>query len=218
MNPVAQIPQQEPRLPSAAYDNKIYIKFSSKTLEKKAMNKEEFQKEFGLIPEKKTLLLGFSLPLTEKNGANVLSEILPGIEALGIQIAFLGIGTERYQGIVTTFAKENETHAVILENTDENIRKLNAGCDAMLFFSRNEENATALHNALSYGVVPIADKYHFPEILRDYNPNQEYGNSFLFESPEKWKVFATVVRTMENYRFPYDWKSIAREAMEKSEK
>lgn len=201
------------KLPSAAYDNKIYAKFSAKTIEKKAVNKEEFQKEFGLIPEKKNLLIGFPLPLTGKNGAETLVEMLPGIEATGIQLAILGIGTEKYQELLTEFAGSNEGHVTILENTEDNLRKLNAAVDCMFFFENNAETKVALENALSYGVVPLAEEKIASPLLSDYNPNQEKGNSFLFPSLNEWHVFTALVRAIENYKFPYDWKNISREGM-----
>jgi len=202
------------KFPSASYDNKIYTKFSATTLDKKGVNKEEFQKEFGLLPEKKTLLLGFCLPLTEKNGAALLSEVLPGIEALGVQIAFLAIGTEKYQRIMTDFAAENESSVVMLENTEANMRKFYAACDSMLFLTSSTDANQALRDALAYGIVPLAQENAFPDLLHDYNPNQEKGNSFLFSSYDPWHVFAALVRATENYRFPYDWKNIAKEGME----
>lgn len=200
------------KLPTAAYDNKIYTKFSPKTIEKKAVNKEEFQKEFGLLPEKRTLLLGFALPLTEKNGADILAEILPGLAALEIQVVFLGIGTEKYQRILTEFSEDNKLNTVILENTEENLRKFYAAVDSVLLFSKDTSAENCLEDALSYGVIPIAPVNAF-ENLADYNPNQEKGNAFLYASQNSWKVFAAIVRAMENYKFPYDWKNIAKEAM-----
>ncbi len=202
------------KLPSAAYDNKIYAKFAVHTFEKKATNKEEFQSEFGLLQESKIFLLGFGMPLTEKSGADLLAKILPGIEALGIQLALLGIGTEKYQMILTEFAKENDS-IVILENTQENMRKLYSASDAMLLLTDDTNGEQALKNMLSYGVVPLA-KEDSSILLEDYNPNQEKGNSFLFPSYNGWQVFASLVRAIENYRFPYDWKNISREGMKVS--
>lgn len=205
---------QVQKLPSAAYDNKIYAKFSSKTIEKKAVNKEEFQKEFGLIPEKKTLLVGFPLPLTEKNGASLLEAILPGIEAIGVQLAVMGIGTEKYQQLLNDFANEHHNQIVILENNDDNLRKLYSASDVMLFLKNNEDNLVSVENALMYGIVPISEESYFPKQLKDYNPNQETGNAFLYVSENEWQIFGAIVRAIENFKFPYDWKNIAREGLE----
>ncbi len=102
----------------------------------------------------------------------------------------------------------------MLEATDDNLRKFYAACDSMLFLTEHEEARHALRDALAYGAVPLARTQAFPELLTDYNPNQEKGDSFLFPSYDIWHIFAAIVRATENYRFPYDWKNIAREGME----
>ena len=45
----------------------------------------------------------------------------------------------------------------------------------------------------------------------DYDPIAEKGNGFYFSRKNKWEIFATVVRAIETYKFPYDWKNLLRE-------
>lgn len=44
----------------------------------------------------------------------------------------------------------------------------------------------------------------------EYNPLQEKGNGFFFKNPTKWEIFATIVRAIETYQFPYDWENLLR--------
>ena len=78
-------------------------------------------------------------------------------------------------------------------------------------FLSNPTAHEELAHCLQYGVVPIA-----PEVkeLDDYNPVQETGNSFLFEQPTVWNAFAALVRAIETYKFPFDWRTIQRHGME----
>lgn len=200
-----------PNLPTAAYDNKIYSKYSIKTLDKKKINKEEFQKEFSLMPEKKTLLLGITTELTEANGFQLLENILPGIENLGIQVAIRGVGTAKYQQLILDFAEKNPGKVTILEDDEENLRKIYAASDAVIFFTNNKETELEVHNALSYASVPIAPA--LTNVLDDYNPNQESGNAFIFQENNVWSAYEALVRANENYRFPYDWKTICKNTL-----
>ncbi|MCT4591978.1 MAG: hypothetical protein N4A36_01145 [Candidatus Gracilibacteria bacterium] len=199
-------------LPTASYDNKIYAKFSKNTIEKKKLNKEAFQKEFGLNHDIKTLLISISVELTSKNGFDILEELLKGISSIGVQIAIRGIGTEKFQKIILDFAENHHGKIAILEDTEENLRKIYASCDSTMFFSSNEDVETEIKNSLAYACIPIAPKQ--VGFLEDYNPNQESGNSFLFKEGDVWSAYAAIVRVNENYRFPYDWKTICKNTLE----
>ena len=65
-----------------------------------------------------------------------------------------------------------------------------------------------LKRAWENGVVTITNK--FTDTIADYNPNKETGNSFTFENFNEWEIFAAIVRALETYKFPYDWKFISR--------
>jgi hypothetical protein len=79
-----------------------------------------------------------------------------------------------------------EANMVILFNKDKNLLK----------------------KAWEHGVIPITQKF-LPQI-EDYNPNTEKGNSFVYKELNKWDIFAAVVRAVETFKFPYDWKFIIR--------
>ena len=200
-------------LPSAAYDNKIYAKFSKKNLEKKKINKNKFQGEFDLIEKEKMMLVSITTPLTEKNGFDVFLKILPGLENLNLQIALLGVGTEKFQKPILNFSKKNPGKVAILEESDENLRKLHAAADVEIFLTKNAATENEIKNALAYGSVPIATD-NFSKFCKNYNPNLETGNAFLFDENNFFSFFAALVRAAEHFRFPYDWKTICRNAID----
>ena len=186
-------------------------KVEKKTIEKKSDRKIEFQKEFGLLPREKTMLLGISVPLTEKNGFDLFLEILPGLEVLNLQIALLGVGSDKFRKIFWEFARENRTEVVILEDCEKNLQKLHAATDAQFFPIFNAETKTQLQESLNFEVVPIAPE-KFAKVCQNYDPNLESGNSFLFADENPFAAFASLVRATEVFRFPFDWKNIARAA------
>lgn len=200
-------------LPSAAYDNRIYAKFSKRTIEKKKINKEEFQKEFSLISDKKALLIAITVELTEKNGCDLLVELLPGMLTLNTQIIVRGVGTAKFQKIILDLAESHPGRITILEDEDNNLRKTYASSDVSMFFTKNDDSMNEIQNALTYASLPIAPT-SFAGKLKDYNPNLESGNSFLYKEGEIWSAFTALVRAHENYRFPYDWKTICKNALD----
>jgi starch synthase len=199
--------KEKQNLPGASYDNKIYAKFSKNTIEKKALNKEAFMKEFRLIQDKKTLLIGITQELTQKNGFKILKDILDGIHTINASLAIRGVGTKDFQELIINFAESNPGKIAILEDTEENMRKIYASSDVSLFLSDSKN----IDDALSYASIVIAPRTI--KRLNDYNPNLEKGNSFLFEEGNQWSVFEGLVRANENHKFPYDWKTICKNAI-----
>ena len=49
-------------------------------------------------------------------------------------------------------------------------------------------------------------------IFENYSPDQETGNSFIFDRSDKYAVFAAIIRALENHKFPYDWKNLKEES------
>lgn len=70
------------------------------------------------------------------------------------------------------------------------------------------ENFDKVKEAWENGVVPITQK--LDSSILDYNPNTESGNAFVFQNANQWEIYAAVVRALETYKFPYDWKFIVR--------
>lgn len=71
-----------------------------------------------------------------------------------------------------------------------------------------KEDEALLKQAWDNGIVAVT--LPFSEMIEDYNPNTERGNSFVFNRVDKWEVFAALVRAVETYKFPYDWKFLVR--------
>ncbi|MBN2096724.1 hypothetical protein JW752_05030 [Candidatus Peregrinibacteria bacterium] len=193
-----------------AYDNKIHQKFSRKTIENKIKNKESFLEEAGLPFEKKVPLICITYPLTDKNNLSMVQDVMNGILEQPVQIVLTGIGTDKYQEYFTKLAEENPTKITIAANGEDERRKIYAAADMTLVPTLSEECIKEATLAMHYGVVPITPAADFAE---DYNPNQERGNAFVYLKDSPWNLFATFIRALENFRFPYDWKNIAGGAM-----
>lgn len=194
---------------SPAYDNKIARKYSARTLEHKMENKLKLQEEIGWIPEAKQPIVCISTGMTDALGGKLAQEVLSGLLELPVGLLIRGRGGSKYGELFTKLAKEFHYKVKIMADDETATRKMLAASDIALFFTK-PENADVEH-ALQYGVVPVSPAH---EVLDNYNPVQETGNAFVFDKLTQWHCFASLVRALENFKFPYDWRLIQRHAME----
>lgn len=199
-------------LPGAAYDNKIYEKFAKATIEKKLKNKQSFCEEFGLFFNKKTPLISTVVELSDKNGADVLAKIEEGLVVLNFTLVFRAIGSNKFQELLHKIENDHKGKVLILENNEDNVRKILAASDASVFFVSGAENEKLIEAAMSYACLPVAPQ-SCVHLVENYNPNEESGNGFTFQEGNYWSLFEALVRMKESFRFPYDYKNIQKAAI-----
>ncbi len=195
---------------SPAYDNKIARKYSARTIEHKAENKSAFQEELGWIPEPKQPVLCIPTGITDALGGSLLEQVLPGLMALPVSIIIRGRGSKKYGDLFTKLSSDAAHRISIINDDETNIRKMLAGSDISLFLTDHDDDEM-LENCLRYGTVPVSLKRG---IIDNYNPVQESGNAFVYDSENPWLCFGALVRALETFKFPYDWRTIQRHAIE----
>jgi starch synthase len=199
---------------SPANDKAIARAYGVQTLEYKVQNKTALQEEIGWVLEPKRAVLCVPCGVSEQLGGKLLEDLLPGLLEMPVQILILGKGSASYGKMLTEIAKEHSDRIAIVPNDEKSIRKMYAASDMGLFLT-NPAALPELQQSLAYGVIPIA-----PSVskLHDYNPNQESGEAFVYEKANAWHVFAGIVRALETFKFPFDWRTIQRHCMEMSER
>lgn len=139
-------------------------------------------------------LLGIILEKNlSKEDEKTLFNLLDGLRNADFEVVILG--NEKF--------KKN---SYLLPYTKNNRKILLEAADMALSFSFNDVEEMLLH-----GTIPISDER--PEI-KDYNPNKEVGNSFVYTVNNQWCIFAALIRALETFKFPYDWKNIIRQGLE----
>lgn len=182
-------------------------------LDTKAAAKAALQKELGWKNEPRRALLCIPTGMTEALGGTLLEEVMPGLLTLPLQIVIMGKGSKAYGDYFTALATDKPHKVGILSHTPKNVAALSSAADMALFCTPpgdREELQTCLH----YGIVPISPG---STQLINYDPNQEAGNAFTYDQLTPWHCFAAAVRAMETYRFPYDWKTIQKNAISMSD-
>lgn len=183
--------------------------YDSTTLEYKVQNKVSLQEELGWAAEPKRAVICIPTGVSDQLGGALLQELLPGLLELPVQVLILGKGSAEYGKMLTDIAKSQRHRIAIIPNDQKNIARMYAAADMALFLC-DPQGMEELTAALRFGTVPVS-----PQALgvKDYNPNQESGNAFVYGSMTVWHCFAALVRALETFKFPYDWKTIQKECM-----
>ncbi len=179
-------------------------------LDLKQQSKAQLQESFGWPAEPKRPMVCLPAGMSEKLGGTVFEELLPGLLTLPLELLVVGKGSASYGSLFTKLSKEHRHRVHIMPDTDDGLRSMYTACDVALFLS-DPRTMKELALCLSAGIVPVS----LPcPLLENYDPVQESGNAFLYESPNAWQCFAALVRSMETYKLPFDWKTIQRNGME----
>lgn len=198
---------------SPALDTAIAQKYAINSLEQKVQNKVALQAELGWLEEPKRPMICIPTGVSERLGGDLLKEVMPGLLSLPIEIVVLGKGSAEFGSYLTDLAKQHSHRLAIVPNDETAIRKMFAASDMALFLV-NPDGLPEIDTCLRYGVVPVAMK---GSKLSNYDQNQESGEAFIFEKENVWGCFAAVVRALETYRFPFDWRTIQKHCMEMAE-
>jgi starch synthase len=199
---------------SPSTDSTIAKKYGSETLENKSQNKESLQEELGWAPESKRAMICIPTGVSEKLGGELLKELMPGLLALPLDVVILGKGSTSYGEYLTEMSHEHDQRIAIVPNDEKHIRKMFAAADMALFLT-DATDLPELDAALQYGTVPVCP--HTKKI-KSYDPNQESGEGFFIDKLTVWHSFAAIVRALETFRFPYDWRTIQKSAMQRAGK
>lgn len=194
---------------SPAADTAIARAYGPQSLDQKVQNKVALQEELGWPAEPKRAVLCLPAGMTDALGGALLKELLPGLLSLPIEILIVGKGSAAYGQLFTQLAKEQEHRVAIIPDEDDMLRKMFAASDMALFLA-DPSKQPELKSALGYGAIPVS----LPcSVLENYDQNQESGNAFVFDKADVWTAFAAVVRALETYRFPFDWRTIQKHGM-----
>lgn len=186
---------------------------STSSLDQKIASKLALQQSLGWPDERKRPLISLPLMTEERLGGTLLMETIPGILSLDCEILVRGKGSKEYGAFFTALADKKPHRIAIIPDMQQTIHAMLEASD-MAIFLVVPEKSSFLAQCLRSGTIPIAPP---SPMLKNYDPVQESGNAFLFEEPSPWHVFAALVRAIETYKFPFDWRTIQSHCMESTE-
>lgn len=159
--------------------------------EKRSKN-NEIKETFGLLKKCKPLGL---IKISDKS---VSDELIEGLKVLswGFVIVHESFPEKLIGKNIFTVSKIDDS--------------LIAGFDFVVW----DENIWSLGEFSSKGVTPIMlRENHLGNILQEFNPLKNEGNSFFYDDITSWSVFYSIVRYLENYKFPFDNKNLVKNVL-----
>lgn len=77
-----------------------------------------------------------------------------------------------------------------------------------------DNNITNLDLYLKNWITPLILKdNHFCKILQEFNPLKNEWNAFFYDEENKWQIFWSIIKYMENYKFPFDNKTLVKNVL-----
>lgn len=123
---------------------------------------------------------------TRNSDEKLLKKLEPAFLSLDAKIKILGTGANSFE------------HCFSLEEAIEET-------DIWLFLSASISRDFGL--VVKKGIVPVVMTGIYKK-AENYDPVNERGNVFTFTQPDPWQIYGALLRSVENYAFPYDWQNL----------
>lgn len=162
-------------------------------LKRKRKTKKVLSHKLGLDPSFPMLGVVLDKKLSVKDEKNI-KKVFEGASRINVNVV-----------VLTDSNVFDDNMAKHIKYSRDARQELLEASDMSLSFSFSDVQEILLN-----GTVPISCIRG--EIL-DYNPNNEIGNGFVYDKNDYWCIFATLVRALETFKFPYDWSNIVRQGL-----
>jgi len=198
-----------------AQDKYLAKKYSAQKLDGKAQNKEALQKECKLPLKKDIPLFGFVGRLAEQKGFDLIDAAMERMCQLDMQFVILGTGDLKYHTMLEKIAAKYPGFiSVNLKFDDPFAHRIYAGCDVFMMPSRYEPCGLGQLISFKYGTPVIAHKTGgLADTVTDYNPLEDSGSGFVFDSYTREGFLESMLRAILSYQNKKKWVALMRRDM-----
>ncbi len=201
-------------------DQQIAQNYTSKTINKKVLNKTALQEKLGLSVDPALPLFGLIGRLVDQKGIDLVLSCLKEMTSLPLQFALLGSGDKSIQVRLQDFARLYPDKISVTIGYDENLaHQIEAGSDLFLMPSRFEPCGLNQMYSQRYGTLPIVRKTGgladtvvdaLPDTIKDGT-----ASGFVFNDAVPGALMETIKRSLVVYANQTVWKGLQRNAMSK---
>ena len=202
-------PAEDPSLPQT---------YDSRTLKRKAKNKEALRVKLGLNPESSGPLFCVISRLTSQKGLDALLDAVPHLVSRGGQLAVLGTGQPELEQGFRDAATAHPGQVATFIGYDEPLSHLfQAGSDSILIPSRFEPCGLTQLYGLRYGTLPVVARTGgLADTVIDANVAAilaKAATGFVFSDVSPAGISRVIDRAVEAYADPSVWQNMQRAAM-----
>jgi starch synthase len=190
------------------------LRYGPRSLQGKAEAKRALQGEKGLSREERVPLVGMISRLADQKGFDLLDQAADAMLSLGVQLAILGTGDQKYQDLLARLKKEHPGQVSLTLGFDNTLaHKIYAGSDLFLMPSRYEPCGLGQMIALKYGTVPVVrETGGLADSIQDADKSPK-GNGFSFQNYEAKALVDTLSRAVAAFRQRERWPRLVQRAM-----
>lgn len=197
-----------------SHEHAIPHVFSISRLAGKKICKKKLLARLGM-PDADGPVVGMVTRLVDQKGLDIVTDALPEIMSLGMQLVILGTGDETYHRILRDAASRYPGRMRVLFQYNDGLAKnIYAGSDLFLMPSRYEPCGLGQMIALRYGAVPLVRKTGgLADTVIDYNPKTSHGTGFVFEEYAARALVDCFRRALEIFSNEKKWKHLMQSGM-----
>lgn len=194
-------------------DPMIFKNFTADTLDVKAYNKAELQKQMGLPERADTPVVGIVTRLVKHKGLDLVKRVFEEILQADVQFAILGSGEYEFESFFYEMAQKYPDKLGLKLGFDATLaHRIYAGADIFLMPSKSEPCGLAQMVALRYGTVPIVrETGGLNDTITDSGDGQ--GNGFTFKNFNAHEMQNAVWRALQGYSDKAGWDILRRRGM-----
>jgi len=200
-----------------ATDPHLVTRYDIDSLDRKVENKVALQREAKLTEDQSRPVVGIVSRLADQKGLDLLEPIVePLLNEAGVQLALLGTGEPHYHDFFRWIGERYPGQTAIALTFDVGLaQRIFGGADILLMPSRYEPCGLGQMIAMRYGTVPVVRRTGgLADTVSDYQPATGQGNGFVFGNYTSHACFAALVRAVEAFRRPDEWRRLQRRGME----
>ncbi len=199
-----------------ATDPLIPVHYSVRNPSGKTLCRAELLKQCGFAPEQDgTPLVGMVSRLASQKGLDLVAEAMEELAHLDLKLVILGQGQQRYQDLLTHFARRHPQKVAVRIAFDNRLaHQIYAGCDLFLMPSRYEPCGLNQLIALRYGAIPVVRATGgLADTVKDYDFATGRGTGFRFVQYSAKEMLSAIRRALSLYSDRPRWLALVRRAM-----
>lgn len=201
-------------LANPANDTALTSAYDADHLDARAPNKRALLQRANL-EESDAPLIAMISRLNDNKGLDLVMQLVEPLLAHGAQFVIMGAGDDKYQEALKGFETTYPRRLRFFETFDEPLRRqIVGGSDILLMPSRVEPGGTTQLLAMHYGCVPVVHRVGgLADSVENYDPRAGTGTGFVFDSQDAVGLYGAVVRALETYARPNEWRVLQTNAM-----
>ena len=175
--------------------------------------KEDLFDLLGFENDIQSPLFGISCRLTKNKELDIITEMLPEIAEVKLNLVILGKGEEEIEEKLVRLTKNFKNIKVCIGYDHKITKKICAGSDFFICPGEKHPDGNSVLVAMKYGSIPIAFKSGaIKEIITDIDSSEEL-NGLIFEKYTKEALFESIIRATKYYKNKEKWTKLVKSAM-----